>query len=305
MTVVVYEILDSMSGSVQKEQGQSIVKEVRRRYVIGQCESFNDCVTKITDYAPMYASDNQSYWVRGNLSVNGIGNKYFDVTATYKTLLPIEQQGGSQTDPVPGAIGWDTTGHTEHITQALSQESIPAQGAPDFEGAINVSGDSVQGIDIVRPCMRYYETWILPVATALDCNFIDSVYRLTGTVNLDDFRCWDPGEVLFMGARGQWQEDQPYVPVTFEFEVRPNEQNYYPWEGAGGNFVLKKGWEHIWILYEDKVDANRLVKHPIAAYKSKVYPEKTWDGILIGDYTIGQLVTGQVFNPALTGGGQF
>lgn len=301
MTVVVYEVLDSMSGSVQKEQGQAVVKEVRRRYVIGQCTSFEDCVSQIEPYAPVYCIANNSYWMRGTLAINGIGNKYFDVTATYRTLVPADQGQGQPPEYVPGSIGWDTTGHTEHITQSLpTQERIP-QEAPDYQGAINVSGDAVQGIDVVRPAFRYSETWILPVGSVLDCDYLGNVYRLTGTVNNDPFRCFDPGEALFLGARGQWQEDQPYVAVTYEFEARPNDPNYYPWEGAGGTFD-KKGWEHIWIKYEDDVDANSLVKVPVAAYKSKVYRQESWVALGIADQLIGQTVTGLTPNVGATGG---
>jgi len=288
MNLAVYEVLDSMSGSVNREQGQAIVKEVRRRYVIGQCISFEDCVLKMTPYAPMYVIVGGTYWTREGLSVNGIGNKYFDVTATYRSLLPADEDA---TDYIPGSIGWDTTGHTEHITQSLpTQQRIP-EDAPDYKGAINVSGDAVHGIDVVRPAFRYSETWIRPVQSVMECSYLGSVYRLTGTVNAQQFRCFAPGEALFLGARGQWQEDQPYVAVTYEFEARPNDPNYYPWEGAGGTFN-KKGWEHIWLKYEDEVGDNALVKVPVAAYKSKVYPEQSWAALGIPGESIGQAVNG-------------
>lgn len=283
----VYELLDSMSGSVTTEQGQSEVKEVRRRYVIGQCESFDDCVEQIAPFAPRYAESAEGYWIRSSLSINGIGNKYFDITATYKTLVPgsgggqneENNGGGGGRELIPGSVSWDSSGHTEHITQAYSQERVP-ENAPDFEGAINVSGDSVQGMDVSRPAMRYSETWIMPVRIAMGCTFINAVYTLTGTINKYQFRCFGAGECLFVGARGQWQEDQPYVTVTFEFEARANSPEYYPWEGAGFKFA-KKGWEHVWLLYEDAVDADTIIKRPVAAYKSVVFKEREWDGLLI------------------------
>lgn len=291
MTLVVYEALDSMSGSIQKEQGQAIVKEVRRRYVVGQCDSFDDCVEKIEAYTPMYAASVNNYWMRHTLSINGLGNKYFDVTATYRTLVPVQQSQGEPPEYVPGSIGWDTTGHSEHITQSLpTQQRIP-NNAPNYRGAINVSGDAVQGIDVVRPVFRYSETWILPVDSVLNCAYLGNVYRLTGTVNANQFRCFEPGEALFLGARGQWQEDQPYVAVTYEFEARPNDPNYYPFDGAAG-FFDKKGWDHIWIKYQDEADEGELVKVPVAAYKSKVYREESWSALGISDQLIGQAVSG-------------
>lgn len=295
---VVYELMDSMSGTVTKEQGESDTAEVRRRYVIGQVDSFDDCVRQMEPYAPRYAESSGTYWTRSALAVNGLGNRHWDITATYKTLVPAWiTSGGEESEYIPGSISWDTSGHTEHITQSIDlQERYPPTAA-DFEGAINVSGDAVQGIDVVRPAMRYSETWIFPVSVAMSCTFIKAAYRLTGTVNKSTFRCFDAGECLFVGARGQWQEDQPYVTVNFEFEARANNPEYYPWDGAGFTFS-KKGWEHVWLRYEDGVSANSLIKRPIAAYKSIVFKEREWGDLLIVASPIAKKRTGIYSNEA-------
>ncbi len=285
MSIVVYEMLDSMSGSVSNDLEQGETREVRRSYVIGQCEGFNDAVAKIEDYAPQYVTADGAgiYWRRSRLEVNGIGNKYFQVVATYATLVPKSDGGGPPgTNPVPGAIAWDTTGHTEHITQSLATARFPA-GAPDFEGAINVSGNTVGGLDVVRPCLRYSETWIFPASVAISPAFLGAVYQRTGTVNLNTFRAFQPGEALFMGARASWQGDLPYVAVTFEFEARPNGE----WYSQGfGQVIPKEGWQYVWLLYETAENNDRLVQRPIYAYKETVYEKKDWSGLRIGS-TIG------------------
>ncbi len=286
MSIVVYETLDSMSGRVSNDLEQGETREVRRSYVIGQCEGFNDVVEQIKAYAPEYVESDGAgiYWRRVSLDVSGIGNKYFAVTATYATLImkPDGGGGGQSNNIVPGSIAWDTTGHTEHITQSISQSRFPA-GAPDFEGAINVSGNTVNGLDVVRPCLRYSETWIVAASLAISPVFIGAIYSRTGTVNEEDFRAFEPGEVLFMGARATWQGDLPYVAVTFDFEARPNGD----WYSDGfGEVVPKEGWQYIWCLYETAANAGRLIQRPIAAYKETVYEKKNWDGLLIGDKVI-------------------
>jgi hypothetical protein len=303
----VYEVIDSMSGSITKEVGQAVQWEIRRRYVVGVCESFDDCVTTMQPYCPMYVQGNFGVQVRSALSVSGVGNGYFDVVATYQTLQPAQGDNNNGQPPpfTPGSVAWDTTGNREHMTMAISQLRYPAE-APDFEGAINVVGNSVQGIDVVRPAMRYSETWIMPAQDAMQCNYLTAVYSLTGTVNQSTFRCFDPGEALFLGARGQWQEDQPYVAITFEFEARPNDDNYYPWIGYGAG-IEKEGWEHFWILYEDGVDADTIIKKPVAGYMSQVYHKANWAGLGIGSRTIGAGATGVSPQPGLSGfpgGGQ-
>lgn len=278
--VLCWEMLDSMSGSVTNEQEDGERREVKRRYLIGQTGGFNDTVEKIAVYAPPYvASDGYGiYWMRTRLDVNGVGNRYFDCTATYQTLVPkINPSDPSTPDYVPGGLAWDTTGHTEHMTQALSQTAYGDDG-PDFENAINVSGDSVNGVDVVRPGMKYSETWILPVSVAASCAYVSSVYNLTGTVNQNQFRCFDPGECLFLGARGQWQGDQPYVVVTYEFEARPNKTLFFSPYPAGVVFD-KEGWEYIWIRYAPDVSNNTLIQKPVTVYKARVYEKADWSAL--------------------------
>ena len=307
--IVIYEMPESMSGSITREQGQNSVKEVRRRLCIGQCGSFDHAELEIRPYLPEYALAGGSYWNRANLSIQPVGNGYFDVTATYRTLVPPDGGGGEGQgqggQPVPGSVSWDTTGHTEHITQALE---VAAYGSgddpPSFAGAINVQGDTVAGLDVVRPSMVYSETWVLPISLAMSCTFLGNVYRLTGTVNADPFRCFEPGECLFLGARGQWQEDQPYVSVSFDFEARPNDPQYQPWENSD-DIIEKKGWEYVWILYKGDVNADTLVKFPRAAYVCKVYREESWGPLLIAPLSIAAARGGIQGNPPAAGGGGF
>lgn len=273
-----WEMLDSMSGSVTNEQDQGETREVRRRYMIGQTAGFNDTVAQVSLYAPSYVNSDGAgiYWVRRRLDVTCVGNSYFDCTAVYQTLVPKPPEENNPQDPnyIPGGISWDTTGHTEHITQAFSQ--IPhGETSPNFENAINVSGDSVNGLDVVRPCLKYSETWILPLSLAASCAYVGAIYRLTGTVNASAFRCFSPGECLFLGARGQWQGDQPYVTVTFDFEARPNEEASFSPNPPGVVFQ-KEGWDYLWVRYATDVSSDTLIQKPVAVYQAKVYQKKDW-----------------------------
>lgn len=313
MSIKVYELVDSMSGSVSNESEGGEVREVKRRYVIGRCDSgFNQVVAEMEKYAPSYVNGDGAglYWVRKRLDVNGIGNAYFDCTAHYQTLQPKASEdpegGGEDSNFTPGSVAWDTTGHTEHIYQALEEEVRFPENATDFENAINVSGDSVQGLDVVRPNLRYSETWIIPSQVAISCEFIGAVYQLTGTTNLNAFRCFQPGEALFMGGRAQWQGDQPYVSVTFDWECRPNGSINMPYiKGYGdliGEALNKKGWEYIWIRYQPESDNGELIRKPLAVYKNKVYEEKSWAALGMIAGTIGGPRAGANGQAAAAGG---
>jgi len=277
--LAVYEMIDSMSGSVSNAAQQAEVRTVRRRCVIGQTEGFNDTVDKVSPYLPAIAVDPAGlYWVRRNLEVAGIGNRYFDCTGTYETLVikAREREAGPEEAPSPGSLAWDTTGNTERIYQARSEEKFG--DGPDFEEAINVNGMRVEGLDRVAPGMRYSETWVVPATLAFNCNYLGNVFRLTGTTNKSKFRCFDPGEALFLGARCQWQGEQPFASITFDFDCRPNVTDFYV---KGIQTFPKKGWEYVWIRYQDDVNDSTLIRRPIAAYKNKIYEDKEWDAMLI------------------------
>ncbi len=292
MSIKCWEMQDSMSGSIANDLESGETRTVKRRYLIGQCDGFNVAAEEVTKYAPRYVNGDGFglYWVRRQLDVTGIGNRYFDCVATYETLVANASGGGdsSSGSPAAGSVAWDTTGNTEHITQGLTAEtSIPAN-APYFHGALNVSGDSVNGVDVVRPALKYSETWILPASVAVSVSFVGSVYGCTGTVNSETFRAFAPGEALFIGARGQWSGDSPTVAVTFDFQCRPNKDSVYV-EGLTG--IAKKGWQHLWIRYEAESDSGTIVRKPIAAYVNDVYESKSWAGLLIGSQLIGQAKT--------------
>lgn len=284
MSVNCYEMVDSMSGSVTNESEGGEVREVKRRWVIGQCQGFDDAVDQIGLYAPQYSVAPGGYWVRRRLDVAGIGNRYFDCTATYQTLqLKPGQDGNSDGNFVPGSLAWDTTGNTERMYQALGELRYPEE-ADDMEEAINVNGGSVEGVDVVRPGMRYSETWIVPAAVATNFSFLGSVNSLTGTVNSSTFRAFEAGEALFMGARCQYQGDQPYASITFEFECRPNVDYFYV---KGQASFAKDGWDYVWIRYQDAVNGTSPVRRPVAAYVNRVYKRAPWTALRITDAQIG------------------
>jgi hypothetical protein len=282
--IAVYELADSGTGSVSYDFEAGENRECTRRFLIGQCDGFNQAVELIEPYAPQYILAGYGpFWTRRKLDIKPVGNRYYDVSATWSTLLPRFEAsddgggGGGGEEPLAGGIAWDTTGHTTHITQAFGTTAYPA-GGPDIYDAINMSGDSVNGLDVVRPSLRYSETWIVPAAMAVGGQFISSVYSLTGTVNNAPFRFFDAGEVLFMGARAQWQGGDPFVAVTFDFECRPNRTAEYV-KGIA-QFPIK-GWQYMWVMYEPKNESDRLVQMPIYAYVQDVYQEKDWTPLMI------------------------
>jgi hypothetical protein len=290
MSYTVYELRDSESGSIDNENLESgEVWNVTKKYVIGQCSGgMGEVKDAIAEYMPRYWASPVGYWRRKGITIKGIGKMCFECTGEYTTLVPVVDGGGGgdENKPednrqfVPGSIAWDTTGATEHITSALEERVIGGSGSEAFEGAINVQGTSVQGIDKVVPAMKYSETWIMPAQVGLSTAFVQAVYSLTGTVNASQFRAFQPGEALFMGGRAQWSGDQPYTTVTFDWQARANDPEFYV---KGLPQTTKEGWEYPWVVYEPHSSASGLlVQRPKCLVIDQIYKKKDWSGLGIG-----------------------
>jgi hypothetical protein len=289
MTYTVYELRDSESGSIDNENLESgEVWNVTKKYLIGQCPGgMGEVKDAISAYMPRYWETPVGYWRRKGITIKGVGKQCFECTGEYTTLVPaLDGGGGAGGQPedtrqfVPGSIAWDTTGATEHITSALGERVIGSSSEESFEGAINVQGTSVQGIDKVVPSMKYTETWIMPVQVGLSTEFAKAVYSLTGTVNASQFRAFAPGEALFMGGRAQWSGDQPYTTVTFEWQARANDSEFYV---KGLPQTPKEGWEYPWVVYDSFSSATGiLVQKPKCLVIDQIYKKKEWStlGIL-------------------------
>lgn len=178
------------------------------------------------------------------------------------------------------SFSFDTGGGSQHITQ--SRQTIakyPAGTAPDFKGAIGVTHDNVEGVDITIPVYQFSETHYLADAVVTPA-YRGTLFYLTGTVNNGAFRGLAPGECLFLGASGSKRGEGDWE-ITFRFAGSPNATGLMVGDIGPIN---KKGWEYLWVRYEDDEDttAARLVKRPTAAYVEKVYDDGNFAQLGIG-----------------------
>lgn len=188
------------------------------------------------------------------------------------TYAPVVVEFG----PAPPAQGqptfsFDTGGGTQHIThsrQTVASFAPIGQTAPDYKGAIGVTPDRVEGVDIVVPVYQFTETHVLSDAVVTDA-YKGVLMALTGTVNADFFKGFNPGEVLFLGATGAKRGDGDWE-ITYRFAASPNRSNITIGDISG---ISKNGWEYLWVRYEDVEDtaAEAIVKRPVAAYVEQVY----------------------------------
>jgi len=168
------------------------------------------------------------------------------------------------------SFSFDTGGGTQHITQSRSTISKTAASgtAPDFMGAINVSKDSVNGVDITVPVYNFSETHYVD-DNDVDQSYKIALFNLTGKMNNAAFRGFASGEVLFLGASGSMRGSGDWE-ITFKFAASPNMTSI----PVGSITVPSKlGWDYLWVRYKDEVDATAkaAVQVPAAAYVERVY----------------------------------
>jgi hypothetical protein len=212
--------------------------------------------------------------VRQSLHIERVAEDIWEGTVRYGKLQPPET--GDST------YQFDTGGGTQHITQGLQtvgRYAPPGKTAPDFQGAIGVTHDNVEGVDITVPVYNFSETHYI-ASGLVTPGYKATLFFLTGKVNGAAFRGFAAGEVLFMGASGS-KRGQDDWEITFRFAASPNVTGLVIGNITGIN---KKGWEYLWVRYADAEDAasGTLVKRPIAAYVEQVYPYGDFSGLGIG-----------------------
>ena len=191
----------------------------------------------------------------------------------------------SYTPPQVGesSFSFETRGGSQHITQSLATlgsyaaPGIPA--APDFDGAIGVTENSVEGVDITVPVYTFSETHHID-DSSVTTGYKGTLFSLTGKVNDASFKGLAAGECLFLGAAGTQRGDDPWE-ISFAFAGSPNVTGLSVGAITG---IAKKGWEYLWVRYQEAEDATAkmLIRKPIAAYVERVYREGSFSALGIG-----------------------
>jgi hypothetical protein len=169
---------------------------------------------------------------------------------------------------------FNTGGGSQRITQSLSTMGAYAPSgltAPDFQQAIGVTNDSVEGVDIPMPIYQFSETHYFAAALVTG-TYKNTLYRMTPRFNNATWtrpsgESYAAGECLFLGARGSKQGDAPWA-ITFEFASSPNVTGLTVGTITG---ISKRGWDYLWVRYVDDVDGFTLIKRPAAVYVEQVY----------------------------------
>ncbi len=110
--------------------------------------------------------------------------------------------------------------------------------------------------------------------------YVANMRALTGKVNSTGFYVrihgqtytFPAGELLFLGGSGDESTASEFIELTLRFAANPNRTGIAIGDITG---IDKKGWEYLWVRYEDVEDASAkmIVKRPAAVCVEKVYEE--------------------------------
>lgn len=202
---------------------------------------------------------------RQDLKLSQTAYNHFDVVIPY---------GPSSREVGDWSWDFDTTGGTVHISTAKEEVGrFPKGEAPDQKGVINFDGENVVGTDVVIPAMKINVQYKHPEGdiTLAQAKFLSDI---TGTVSSTRFLTFAPGEVLFLGARGG-DGTTAETTVSYDFAMSSNADALPIGDIAN---IVKKGWHTAWIRYEDRVETEDDVDHPVRAPKY-VYVDRVYDEI--------------------------
>jgi hypothetical protein len=297
MTLVWVEDGDSRQATIVRK-GRKAASSYQKSYkIFGTADD-----TVIHAAVNTEISSNGRYWqypgapsmqlMAESYSVSFLGDNAWQVTISYS-------KDGAEfgTQPLKRARSFDTTGGTQHITQAAQGNIIGVSGnaittasperrfppsAPMMNGAIGVDSNGVNGVDVVSPQLQWQEQYDVP-NTYITSAYIRGLAGITGTVNNASFRGFAAGEVLFVGCSGaqEWDDDKGRGPwsLTYRFVASQNVTNKTIGSISG---IDKKGHEYLWVRYEDAVSSSSLIKQPKAVYVDKVYMDGDFSGLGIG-----------------------
>jgi len=241
-------------------------------YIVTGTDDELAAITTVRAAAPETHND----LVRGEITVEPTGPTTWEAVVQYIGADTQEPEVGES------SYSFDTGGGSQHITQCLSHIASYAPAgktAPDFKGAIGATADSVEGVDITVPVYAFSETHIL-ANSAVTNTYKGKLAALTGKTNNATFKGFALGEALFLGASGSKRGKGDWE-ISFRFAASPNKTGLTVGDITG---IAKKGWEYLWVRYEDSVDATAkaLVKKPLAVYIEKVYDEGNFADLAIG-----------------------
>lgn len=178
-------------------------------------------------------------------------------TTHWKIFLIYEYRDSSYT--------FDFTGGTTHIKSAIAHVAsygLPGKPIPDFNGLIGVDDEgNINGVDIDAPRAEFTETHFF-TDNQITQEYKNLLMDMSPSVNSDEFRGREPGEVKFLGALGN-KRDNDLWEIQYRFAVSPNRRAFLVGDIlVAGEDDPVKGWDYLWFRsmpHEQEKDGKKFI----------------------------------------------
>jgi len=249
-----------------------------RTYLITGTDNYDTAVTSFLGFV----EERFRTWSLKDTDINRVANTAWEAVVSYGHLSNNSNDNNQEQWPA-SSFQFEISGTQQkflHSFRTIGVYSPPGRRAPYFGGLINVTKDSVEGVDLDVAVSTFSETHYFP-PEFVTTNYMSFINRAYGRVNGYPFRGYAPDEVRFLGVSGSYKGNERWVELTYRFAVSPNMDGL--WIGDIGP-IWKPGWAYVWVRYEDQADsdAGALVKRPIGAYVEQVYPYLNFSSLGIG-----------------------
>lgn len=169
---------------------------------------------------------------------------------------------------------FDTQGGTVKIYTSRATARYPGS-APDHSGSIDVNDENeVQGVDVTLPALKLSvrKRWLKNDTTYGPTSYmayIKDLARYTGRTNSATWETYTAGELLFLGATGEFMLGKDNE-IEYHFAASENVASYTIGSIAG---IAKKGHDYVWVKFEHALSGTSRIRRPKWAYVERVYDE--------------------------------
>ena len=173
------------------------------------------------------------------------------------------------------------TGSSRFTNSLMTVGGYAPSGVPvlNFQGAIGVTKDGIEGADVFVPSMVWNERHMLPDSMITPA-YIQMLYYAVARMNDAPFRMFQQGEALFIGVTMTESTEIPAWECNFRWLGSPNASNF----GVGPiNIAAKYGHDYLWVLYKDAMSNGSAVKIPYNAFVERVYQFTSMDQFYLDD----------------------
>lgn len=203
---------------------------------------------------------------RSSVSLTPVDTEVWQATVNYESEVSATNSW---------SFSGQTTGATTKITQGLATTKYGAS-AIEYNGAIGVTPNGVEGVDVVIPALEFSITKSQS-AGVVTLSYIATLVGMTGTTNNATFNGFAQGELLFLGADFS-QSSEGETSVTYKFSASPNQTGLTVGSITG---IAKKGHEYMWVDYEATEASGKISRTPRGVYVHRVYRESNFASLLI------------------------